>query len=225
MGYEDENFEPMVIDAETAARDGIDELLDVPEAPANYKDPQKILDARLDKLKTLIERAALEPYLNRFVAIGVWTPSRGLVVETAKDLAEERLLLASLAVLISNNGHRRRIVGFNSLSFDLPHLIMRASMQELQFPLTLSDIVPKWRHAANDLMEVMTCQGLFAKRSLDFYCRCYSIDSDESDEVKAIHGSDIPQLVKDGQWDLIAGHCRHDVVRTMKLAKRRGVIS
>jgi hypothetical protein len=225
MGYEDENVEPLILDIETAPRDGIDELIDVPSAPANYKDEQKILDIRIEKLKTLLDRAALDIYLNRVVAFGVWTPSGGLQVEVAKTLDEERLHLAALGLLISNNGRRRRVVTFNGLGFDLANLIVRASLHNLDFPLSTMDIVPKWRHAANDLMEVMTFQGLFARRSLDFYCRVYGIDSSESDEVKAINGADIPRLAAEGHWDLIAGHCRHDVTRTAKLAKRKKVIA
>jgi hypothetical protein len=224
MGYNDENFEPMVIDIETTGRDGIDDLLDIPAAPANYKDPQKILDAKLEKLKAILDRAAIDIWLNRCTAIGIWTPSLGLSVVTCRDLDEEKLALATLAVVISNNGHRRRIVSFNGLHFDLANLIARARMHALQFPLTISDIVPAWKHAANDLMEVMTFQGKFAKRSLDFYCKVLGIDSDAPEDVKALNGADMPKLALEGHYDLIAAHCRHDVIRTVKLAQRMDVI-
>ena len=225
MGYNDENSEPLIVDIETAPRPGIEALLDAPTAPANYRDPEKIAAAKAEKLQATIANAALDPYLNRIVAIGIWTPTIGVQVVTAKDLIEETAALASLAVVISNNGHRRQIVGFNSLSFDLPILMVRARSLRLKFPLLMADIQPKWRHAHLDLMEVMTCGGLFAKRSLDFYCRVHDIDSDEPAEIKQLHGSDIPRFAAEGRWDEIAGHCRHDVVRTVKLAQFAGVIA
>jgi len=224
MGYNDENFEPMILDIETTGRDGIDDLLDIPAAPANYKDPQKILDAKLEKLKAILDRAAIDIYLNRCTAIGIWTPSLGVSIVTCQNLDEEKLALAALAVVISNNGHRRRVITFNGLHFDLANLIVRARMHRLRFPLKISDIVPTWKHADNDLMEVMTFQGKFAKRSLDFYCRIFDIDSDAPDDVKALNGADMPKLAADGHYELIAAHCRHDVVRTVALAERMDVI-
>jgi len=224
MGYEDENVEPCVLDLETAARDGIDELLDVPSAPANYKDPAKILDAKLEKLKTLIERAALDINLNRIVAFGVWTPSQGVRVVIAKNEDEERGHLAALGLFIRNSGHRRRIVNFNGLSFDLMVCVRRAQLLGVtDFPAL--DITPAWRSPHTDLMEVLTFGGKVAKHSLDFYCRVFGIDAEELDDVKLVSGADIPRLVKEERWDLIEGHCRYDVTLTMLLAKRLRVIN
>lgn len=225
MGYNGEHAEPLVIDIETTAREGIEDLLDAPSAPANYKDPEKIAAAKAEKRLAQVSNAALNFYLNRITAIGIWTPSTGFQVVIAKDLAEERAAIAALAVIISNNGHRRRVIGFNSLSFDLPNLIVRARSQRLRFPVYLSDITPKYKHAANDVMEVMTLGGLCAKQSLDFYCRVEGIDSDEPDDIKALHGKDMPMLAVEGQWDLIAGHCRHDLKRTVQLAQFAEVIT
>jgi uncharacterized protein YprB with RNaseH-like and TPR domain len=223
MGYNDENLEPLILDIETMPREGIDDFIDVPEAPSNYKDPEKIFEFKLEKLRTVLDTAALDIFLNRVVAIGTWTASQGVNVVIAKDLAEERTHLAALAFVIRNAGYRRRVVTFNGLFFDLPCVMERALQHELEFPSL--DITPPWRSPHTDLMDVMTYGGKFKKRSLDFYCRIYGIDSDESDQVKALHGADIPKLAAEGQWDLIAGHCRHDVIRTAKLAQRRKVIA
>jgi len=226
MGYDNENSEPLVLDIETMARAGIEALLDKPSAPANYKDPVKIEAVIAEKTAALIDNAALNLYLNQITCIGIWAPSLGFQFVIAKDLIAEKAALAALALVIGNSGHRRRVIGFNSLDFDFPNLIERAvGFHELEFPLYRDDITPKWKHANSDLMEHMTYGGRFAKRSLDFYCAVRGIDSDEPDDIKKLHGSDMPRLAAEGKWDLIAGHCRHDLKRTVKLAIREKLVS
>src|SRR4029434_4847883 len=223
MGYEDENLQPFVLDIETTARPGIEALLDAPAAPSNYKDEAKIAEFKADKLRTLIERGALDINLNRIVCFGVWTPDEGPRVVIAKTEAEERTHLAALGLYILNGGHRRRIISFNGLSFDLLTCIRRAQLLGLrEFPSL--DVVPAWKSPHTDLMRLLTFDGAVSKHSLDFYCRIFGIEAPETDDILCISGSQIPQLVADERWDLVEAHCRCDVILTGRLAQRLGVM-
>lgn len=224
MGFNSEFSTAFVLDLETTARAGIEAILDPASAPANYKDADKIAAKKAEKTAAAIERAALDINLNRIVAFGLWTPTFGASVITAKDEAQEVAALKVLAETIDANGvgSRKRIITFNGLGFDLLVLMQRARILGVKFPIL---DLHKYRSPNTDLMNVLTFDGAVVRHSLDFYCRVFGIDYEETELVKAIHGADIPRLVDEGAWHLVEGHCRYDVTRTGMLAMRLGVMS
>jgi hypothetical protein len=218
MGFNNENSigNVFALDLETGARKGLEQLLGPVSAPKNYKDAEKIAAAKAEKLKSLVESAALNINLNWICGFGIWTPE-GAQVLIAKNLEEERKHLAALGYYIANAGHQRRIISFNGLSFDLLTLVQRARIHRLSFPAL--NITPSWRSPHTDLMEVLTFGGKVSRQTLDFYCRIFDIDTPEPDDVKQVSGADIGRLIDEERWDLIEGHCRYDVTRTGLLAQ------
>lgn len=225
MGYENENADAIVVDLETIAREGIDALLDEPTAPANYKDAEKIAAKKKERLEAQIANAALDPELNRIIAAGIWTSGTGTHVIIAQTPKDEWMLVRTVAELIQMpGGGLRRVITFNGLTFDLPTLLNAAERHELPFPaLNLS----RYNNPNTDLIDVATFSGRQGKRTLDFYCRVRGITTDDpaiTDEMKAVAGSDIARLAAEGRWDLIEGHCKYDVIRTVAFAKRKRVL-
>jgi uncharacterized protein YprB with RNaseH-like and TPR domain len=219
MGYENENIgEPLTIDIETMAGANAAQLITAPKAPGNYKDPEKIAEYEANALANAVDNAALNIFANQVISIGTWTESAGANIVIAKTRDEERFHLAALGLLISNNGYRRPTVTFNGRYYDLPCIQIRALIHKLDFPKL--DLFPAWKSPHIDLMDLLTFGGKFPKQSLDFYCRVFGIDTDESEDVKAIHGRDVRRLVAEGRWDLIESHCRYDVTRTGLLHNR-----
>ena len=225
MGYDGHNADAIVLDLEAVARPGLEALLDPVNAPANYKDAEKIAAKKQEKLQALIDRAALDVNLCRIVALGV--QAGGVTTVTAfKTEAEEveGLKLLAGAIDLTGRGGLRRIITFNGLHYDLLVLQQRARILGVRFPTI--DVGAPWRNPNTDLMQVLSFNGATAKHSLDFYCRVFGIEDDpeDTDAIKAVTGADIGLLVSDGRWDLVTGHCRHDVRKTTKLAQRLGVL-
>lgn len=70
----------LVFDLETVAREDAADFLEPPCAPANYKDPDKIAAFIADATAKRLDKCALDPDLNRIVAIG--TPEGVVLAKT-----------------------------------------------------------------------------------------------------------------------------------------------
>lgn len=211
MGYNDEEAGRIVIDIETVACPDAASFLDPVRAPANYKDEAKIAAYRTEKFTEQVSKAALEPDLCEVVAVGILLPDdpRPAVVST-RDQHSETELLALLWWAVG----QRAIVGFNSLSFDLPVLIRRSQLLGVAFPTLNLD---RYRTPHVDLLERLTFNGKLTYRSLGFYLRRFGIPHDDT-----VKGADIAQLVAEGRWEAVGSHCRADVEGTAALARRLG---
>jgi DNA polymerase III epsilon subunit-like protein len=210
MAYNDELGDPIVIDLETVASPNVADLLDPVKAPANYKDPAKIAAYQSEKLAERIATAGLEADLCEIVAIGMHTPDLTSAM-TRREWSEAGLIQA-LWIGIGN----RRIIGFNSLNFDLPVLIRRSQLLGIRCPNVNLD---RYRTPHVDLLEQLTFHGRLTMRSLRFYLRRFGIPHDDP-----VQGSDIAALVAQNCWDVIAEHVKADVLGTAQLAHRLGYL-
>lgn len=202
----------IILDVETFALDGADAYLEPVSAPSNYKDPAKIEQYCVEKRAELLSRCALDPDLCRIVAFG-WDRGEDCGVEIAQHENQERGLLEQLwrAIAMAD-----AVVGFNVLSFDLPVLIRRSQYLGLNVPAVNLD---KYRTPHIDLLDRLSFNGKIKAHSLDFYCKRFGIEIDDPHS-----GTDIDGLVRAGEWDAVAAHCRADVLRTKALATRLGYV-
>lgn len=219
MSYNDDTAEPIVIDLETVAMDGVAELLDPVSAPSNYKDAAKIEAAKKEKIAGQIERAALDANLCRIVALGFTMESMAQpTILICKTEAEEKKALQGFWDELMGSGRGvRRTVTFNGLGFDLPVIEQRSRQLGLKIPSF--DLRAWGMHL--DLMQLLTCNGKMPAHSLKFFCKLYGIQIPVDDAVAAITGADIAALVArntDLSWALIDGHCDHDIRCTEALA-------
>lgn len=198
----------IVVDIETVACPGAAEFLEAVEAPSNYKDPLKIAAYIEDARRRQIDKAGLEADLCEVVAVGYQDEDSELpTVYTRADANEDELIKWAWCAI-----DLRAVVGFNSLSFDLPVLIRRSQLMGLKYPTLNLD---KYRTPHVDLMERLSFNGKLTMRSLDFYCRRFAIPIHDT-----ISGADIAALVAAGQWGSVNDHCRCDIVKTAALARR-----
>lgn len=92
-----------------------------PEAPGNFKDPEKIAKAIEEKRQEQIDRAPLDPDYGEIITIGYATDPDGEVTVLSGD--EKEMLAQFWKVFASCNGH---CVGYNIIGFDLPYLLRRS---------------------------------------------------------------------------------------------------
>lgn len=212
MGFNNEYAEPIVLDIETLASPEAAQWLDPVKAPANYKDETKIAAYCAEKFAERVATAALEADLCEVIAVGLLEPaseSRPTVV-TRADLNE-----AAMLALLWHRVGQRPIIGFNSLSFDLPVLIRRSQLLGVPYPSLNLD---RYRTPHIDLLERLSFNGKLTYRSLGFYTRRFALDVPADPH----RGADIAALVAAEDWPAIAAHCRADVLATAALATRLG---
>ena len=204
----------VVFDLETAPLPDAVTYMEPVEAPTTYKDPEKIAayvaQHTLDRLK----KCALDVDLCQIVVIGLWhEETRRTIVLTTRHMTEADLLRA---FWVQTQGCH--LVGFNCLAFDLPVLLRRSLY--LDVPANTLQI-DRFRHPdITDLMQMLSYNGTVRLRSLSFYAkRLNSLIQD------VLVGADIPQAVADGRWNDIETHVTADVLKTVFLATRLGVLS
>lgn len=214
MGYNGEGAARVLLDIETVAIPNALDFLDQPNAPRNYKDPEKIRAYREEALLEEVGKAALDLDLCAVVAIG-WQHEHELepTVITRGDFTEEQLLVRAWLAIAE-----RVTVGKNTLGFDLPVLLRRSLYLGIQAPPLILD---KYRTPHIDLQQRLSFNGAFKYRSLDFYCRRFGISV--PGPVDAISGKDIADCVSREDWATIATHCGSDVRKTGALAERMGL--
>lgn len=205
----------LILDIETFALADADQYLEPVSAPANYKDPVKIEQYCVERRAELLAKCALDADLCEIVAIGwhrdIDAECRVLHRGTATDEA------AMLRAFWNHAEDAAAMVGFNLLSFDLPILIRRSQYLGLPVPPLNLD---RYKTPHIDLMERLSFNGKIKAHSLDFYCRRFGIACDDTHS-----GADVDALVKAGEWEAIAAHCRADVEKTRALAARLGYVT
>lgn len=203
----------MIIDIETFSLDEAAQFIEEPTAPANYKDPAKIEAFIADAKAKAIDRCALDPDLCRVVAIG-WQAHEASDVWIAQSVEHERNVLRDFWQLAAPF-----YIGFNLLSFDLPVLIRRSQYLGLDVP-PMAYNLDKYRSPHIDLMLRLSFNKTITAHSLDFYCRRFGVPITDSTS-----GKDIDALVRAGEWDAVALHCRADVLKTAAVAERLGYLA
>lgn len=188
-------------------------------APSNYKDPEKIAAYIAEATAKRLERFALDADTCRIVALGMQDVGEGdPVVTLCRDEKEERHALARY--WDSYRKRATRIIGFNSLRFDLPVLVMRSLYLGVDAPEIT--IAPAWKSPHVDLWDRLSLGGARDRKdikSLKFYARRFGIPVYDD-----ISGKDVAAAVKAGEWDKVANHCLFDLDLTRALAERLGVL-
>jgi len=210
MAYDNELSGQVIVDIETCAMPDAGVYLDPAEAPGNYKDEAKIAAYIADKQQKQIAEAGLEPDLCEIVAVGFLADDLDLSRVYTRADTDERGLIILLLNAIGN----RSVVGFRSLSFDLPVVIRRAQYLGIPCPDFSLD---RYRSPHLDIAERLSFNGKITWRSLSFYCRSFGIPHDDT-----VKGKDITGLVAAHDWEAVAAHCRSDVEATAALARRLG---
>lgn len=111
-------------DIETRARPEAVALLPEPQAPANYKDAEKIAAYVAEKRAAQLRDAALDPDTGEITAIAVkFTGEEPASVFLRSQFDEMTILEGFWSCMAQVEG---RMVGYNILGFDLPFLLRRS---------------------------------------------------------------------------------------------------
>lgn len=171
-------------------------------------------------------KAALSALTGQVVAIGYGTGS-GIRIECVDQLQaiQEANVITSFWQATSKVRHAGgQILGFNSLGFDLPFLIQRSWILQLE--------VPRWVRSGRyfdsslvDLLEVWRCGVLRSEipQKLDTIARVLGIGA----KPDGIRGEDFARLYFSGepkQREQALDYLRCDIEITTKLAQRMGLL-
>lgn len=201
------------LDIETCAIDDASMFVEAVSAPSNYKDQAKIDAYVAEKQAEQVTRAALYPWTARVVALGV-DIGAGPLVSVCPHEADEAHVIRTFwkSIAREHPQYIETIVGFNSRSFDLPVLLARSLLLDIDAPHINLD---RYRSPHIDLMDRLTWFGTIPARSLKWYARRFGVPV--TDETT---GADVAALVAAGQFDKVAEHCHADLVLTRAVAER-----
>lgn len=224
MSFNDESAQArwLVFDIETAGREDVAAWLPEPVADKRLTDPAKIAADLERKRLDLTEKLPLDMNGCRIVAIGWQTESlHAPVVDVFTDPAVEIDWLRGFLELAKN----RKLIGYCSRRFDLPVIFQRCRLLGLPIPNWRRLLAPYGRADWHvDLYDELTFDGgredYVLPRKLTTFCGLFGVDVPNDD----CDGKQIAELLKAGDLDAIGDHCRHDVERTVALARRLGVI-
>lgn len=199
----------LFFDIETEANKHALEFMPEPNAPANYKDPEKIKAYIEDKKAEQSKTAALDPDYGEIIAISY---QYGVGGELATLLASE--LEGGEAELISlfwrayadANG---RSCGYNIMGFDLPYLMRRSF--SLRIMPSVKPFLAKYRTDPTlDLMAVLYNWG--QAKGLKWVCKRYGIQNDLPD----LDGSQVGEM----DAETLKAYCANDVKLVVRLFQR-----
>ena len=209
----------VVLDLETFGPDGaVLTLLEEPTAARNLKDPEKIAADIADKRQARDKACSLDPYGGRIVCVGWQTESERLV-SCCPTEDEERDAICAVAIAI--RAASRHVIGFVCLRFDIPWLITRARLLDVDFPDL--DLRKYGNRDITDLQALLTFDGTAPdgafKRSLANFARRFGIPVHDTTT-----GAEVAAMVREGRWDDIEAHCASDLDLTVALAERLRLI-
>lgn len=156
---------PTFVDIETMANEALFELLPEVKPPSSYKKPESIAKwykengdiARQEQ----IAKMPLDPLLFQLRAIGLASgPDAEPEVLVIRDEAEERAALTEFWSRL-NQRPATRIVGYNIVAFDLPRILWRSTVLDIEGtrPLNLD------RYGRGDVLDLLLLLKNFDNRT------------------------------------------------------------
>jgi predicted PolB exonuclease-like 3'-5' exonuclease len=213
----------IAFDIETSGRDDVAHLLPEPEADKRLSDPVKVA-ADLEK-KRAVQSSGLSLDANgcSVAAIGWQIESAtGPTVLVASPNELEAYMLE--AFWLSAKG--RTLIGYRSRTFDLPILIQRSRYLGVSVPGSWRDLLAPYGRAKRhiDLFDELTFdnsrQDGVIPRRLGTFCKLFNLDVPHDDTS----GADVAALLKAENYEAVRKHCEIDVIKTVALAQRLGVV-
>jgi predicted PolB exonuclease-like 3'-5' exonuclease len=130
---------PIFFDIETAPlpKEQIKAVAPDFEAPKNYKSEEAIEKYKLERLADFIADGGLHAHTGKVIAIGFAIGDRLPVVNI--DLENEKSLLETFWNLIvdEHGAMSHQVFGFNSNTFDIPFLVRRSWINDVEVPPTI----------------------------------------------------------------------------------------
>lgn len=207
----------IVFDIETgpAPDDVIERHMPEFEAPANYKDPEKIARVLDEKRAVFKERAALSPLTGEVLAVGAWID--GSYQSAIRGIGGYETEADVLEWFWAQVHEQSILIGFNSNRFDLPFLFKRSWACGIPHAPRLKPDGRLHTSSCWDLMETWQCGDRQSYISLDATARFLGVGAKTGD------GEFFHQVLKAFPEEAEA-YLRNDVELTFKVAQRMGIL-
>ena len=205
----------LYLDIETCPAPHAEALVQRRKPPANYKNEDTIAAWRAKEL----EKAAMDIDMARPAYIGVHADDSLDMAWIIDDISKEADCLREFWAHVRSTRAsqiRDELCGFGLRRFDLPLLIRRSQILDVDYPHL--DFARYTTRDIADLEESLTWHGTIPLRSLSFYGEVFGLGVE--DEVT---GADIPRLVAEGEWTAVATHCQADLRIIRGIARKIGL--
>jgi hypothetical protein len=201
----------LYLDISTAPIEGAVDYLESADAPANYKDPQKIADYIKDANQKALDRAALDMDLCRITGAGLAENNERPCFWTCKTEDDERIVLQTVANMLRQqiDAPPAQLVGYNSMRFDWPVLMRRARYLGVKLTINLD----RYKSSHIDVSEAISNRGSLPIKSLGFYVKRLGW----TDLVKPLDGAEEAQVFVNGKWAELEQSLAHDVEAVRRL--------
>lgn len=173
-------------DIETAPLpdDQLERVKPIFEAPANYKDPEKIKANIAEQEAAWRDRAALDATTGRVLCIGVLDGEIFDCIDgfeannEARGLKNFWMWLDTMQLALSHN-----VVGFAIFHFDLPFLLRRSWVHGVQVPMIVrrSSRWQPWHENIQDMAELWQCGNREQRVSLDTLAKTLGVGAKNGD--------------------------------------------
>lgn len=192
----------------------------------NLKDPAKIAEkidqARRDHEAEHVERAALSPITGRVLAIGYLNPisNRSLVDDGERDGGEPGLLDRFWSQYTKLRAQQKPLAGFNCRSFDVPFLIRRSWLHEVDVPETVLKTDRYLDETFFDLLIRWRCgNGTNESASLDRVAKFFGL----AGKPAGVTGADFARLWATERTRAVE-YLQNDLAMTAAIARRMGLV-
>lgn len=176
------------------------------------KDPAKIAESRIEKVKEAVEKAPLYWWYGRVVSIAFEVVSTG--EKWSMCCMDERKLIRSafdylLSIVNKEAGHEINIVGKNSLGFDQGYLVGRSIALDLGVPAFL-------RPRFGFISDIDQCFG----GKLSAQCGKLADYAFGLGMQKLAHGSEVAAMLNEERYDDILRYNEQDTAITAEVLRR-----
>lgn len=197
----------LFFDIETEVNSDAVEFIQVPSAPSNYKDQEKIAAYIAEKQAEALKTAALDPDYGKIIAIAMsGDPDLEPIVIDNYDYSEKEIVEQFWLYYQEYNGYS---CGYNIINFDLPY-IMRRSF-DLGVKASIIPFLAKYRvEPTTDLMGILFNWG--QAKGLKWVCKRYGIEN----PFEGLDGS----MVQDMDIATLRAYVANDVKLVQQLYKK-----
>lgn len=190
------------------------------QAPANYKDADKIAAYKAENAVAAWEKSSFDGFFGRVACIA-WAFDDGVtdsvICATGKPNSELSIgtALGYIDARQSSSAWTKApptIVGHNVAGFDIPFLTRRMVALGIRIPAWWPRNPKPWDNA---IVDTMLLPGGRDMLSLDHICHALGIPGKDG-----MTGADVWPAWQRGEYDKIAEYCRDDVERVRAVHKR-----
>lgn len=193
----------------------------------NLKDPDKIKvkveEARANHESDFVSRAALSPMTGRVLAIGYWSiDSAKYAIEDGGDGDDRETVMLTRfwKKYLQCRQAPRRMVGYNCHGFDIPFLIRRSWLLNIDVPSTVID---KWKWIdGTTFVDLMSRWSIGDQRGwvkLDMLGQAFGLGG----KTEGVNGAMFHELWEKDR-EKACEYLRRDLELTAGLAVRMGVV-